>query len=167
VRKGYRPVKIALATNLMDAKLWPPEKIMELYGLRWGIENDIRDMKLRHGLAMLSCKSPDIVRKEIWSGLLAYSCVKLLLGRTGKDPRRLSHKRACAVILQWSAKMAWALTTCLPMLSRQLIMRLSGLTLRRQERPPCPRALVRNTQADYPFLYHTRQQWYVHYLAAA
>lgn len=165
-RKGYRPVEIAVATNLLDATRWPPEKVIELYGLRWGVENDIRDLKLRHGLSMLSCKSSDTVRKEIWSALLAYNCVKLLLSRAGQFPRRLSHKRAGAVILEASMRMAEALTTCLPAMYRELIRRLSRLVLVQQERPPCPRALVRNTQSSYPFLYQSRQAWHARYLAA-
>jgi len=165
-RKGYRPVEIAVATNLLDAAPWPAERIIELYARRWRIENDIRDIKLRHGLTMLSCKSENTVRKEVWSALLAYNSIKVMQRRTGKSPREMSHERSRAMIVEMAATMAHALTTCLPMLHASLLQRLARASLRRQERPPCPRAIVRNTQADYPFLYRTRQQWYAHYLAA-
>lgn len=165
-RKGYRPIEIAVATNLLDATRWPADRIIELYSRRWRIENDIRDLKLRHGLAMLTCKNEETVRKEVWSALLAYNSIKVMQFRTGQNPRALSHERSRAVLLEMAGRMSQALTTCLPNLNQQLLRQLSRLGLKRQERPPCPRALVRNTQADYPFLYRTRQQWYAHYLAA-
>lgn len=165
-RRGYRPVEVAVATTLLDAKQWPAERIIELYSQRWRIENDIRDLKLRHGLAMLTCKSEDTVRKEVWSALLAYNSIKVMQFRTGQNPRALSHERSRAILMEMAGRMAQALTTCLPLLNQQLLRQLTKLGLKRQERPPCPRALVRNTQADYPFLYRTRHQWHAHYLAA-
>lgn len=166
VRKGYRPVTIALATNLLDPEQWPPGRIIEMYALRWRVENDIRDLKLRHGLAMLTCKSEATVRREIWSALLAYNAVKLMQAQTGRSPRELSHERSRAIIVEISGQMAQALTTCLPALNQRLLHRLARTGLKRQERPPCPRALVRSTSNQYPFLCRTRQQWYAHYLAA-
>ena len=165
-RKGYRPVNISIATNLLDAAQWPPSKIIELYALRWRIENDIRDLKLRHGLAMLSCKSEDTVRKEVWSALIACNAVRVMQSKTGQCPRSLSHERCRAILLEACSQMAQALTTCLPMLNKRLLKRIAQCKLKRQERPPCPRALIRNPRTDYPFLNRTRQAWYAHYLAA-
>jgi hypothetical protein len=166
VRKGYRPVVIELASNLLDATKWPADKLVELYALRWRIENDIRDLKLKHGLSMLTCKSEDTVRKEVWSALIAYNCVKVMQAKTGQCPRELSHERSRTIMLEGCSQMARALTSCLPMLFRNLLKSLAQSRIKRQERPPCPRALVRNTNADYPFLYRTRKEWYIHYLAA-
>jgi len=165
-RKGYRTVNISIATNLLDATRWPPNRIIELYALRWRIENDIRDLKLRHGLAMLSCKSENTVRKEVWSALIACNAVRVMQTKTGQCPRSLSHERCRAIILEACSQMAQALTTCLPMLNQRLLKRIGRCRLTKQERPPCPRALIRNPNADYPFLHRSRKEWYAHYLAA-
>jgi len=164
-RKGYRTTNIRIATNLLDATRWPPAKIVELYDLRWRIENDIRDLKLRHGLTMLSCKSEDTVRKEVWSALIACNAIRVMQTKSGKCPRSLSHERCRTIILEACSQMAQALTTCLPMLHERLLKRIAQCRLKRQERPPCPRALIRNPIADYPILYRSREQWYAHYLS--
>lgn len=165
-RKGYRPVEISLATNLMDPVQWPPEKIIELYGLRWLAENDIRDLKLRHGLEMLTCKSEDTVRKEVLSALLAYNVVKVFQVRSGAPPRRLSHERSRAILNEACSAMSHAPTCILPRMYRQLLGSISRARIRKQERPPQPRAIVRNPINAYPVLYRSRQEWYNWYLAA-
>jgi len=165
-RKGYRPVEIALATNLLDPKTWPAAKILSLYALRWLAENDIRDLKLRHGLGLPTGKSEDIVRKEVWSALIAYNVIKVFQKQTGKRPRDLSHERCRAILQETCSAMSRAPTICLPGIHQRLLTQLARAMLRRQERPPQPRAIVRNPIAEYPILYRSRQRWYQTYLAA-
>lgn len=165
-RKGYRPVDIALTTNLMDAVLWPPEKIIALYGRRWLAENDIRDLKLRHGLHLLTCKGEDTVRKEVWSALIAYNAIKIVQKRTGKPPRELSHERCRAILMETCGAMSNAPTTRLPRMHRKMLQQLGRTRLRRQERPPQPRAIVHDPTTSYPILYRSRESWYQHYLTA-
>lgn len=165
-RKGYRPVELALATNLLDPTLWPPKKVLALYAQRWRAENDIRDLKERHGLQLLTCKSEDSVRKEVWSALIAYNVVKVMQKQTGLPPRDLSHERCRAILMETCSAMSRALTTCLPLMHRHMLGQLARARLRRQERPPQPRAIVWNPSAQYPFLYRTRKQWHQRYLAA-
>ncbi|MFV0444051.1 MAG: transposase [Planctomycetaceae bacterium] len=45
----------------------------ELYGHRWNAELDIRSIKQTLGLAHLRCKSPKMVRRELWTTLLGYT----------------------------------------------------------------------------------------------
>jgi hypothetical protein len=165
-RKGYRPVEIALATNLMDAQLWPPRKIIELYGLRWLAENDIRDLKLRHGLGLLTCKKENTLRKEVWSGLLAYNLIKVMQKQTGRAPRELSHERCRAILTEACSCMSHAPTILLPQCYQRMLNQLARARLRRQERSPQPRAIVRDPNGTYPMLYKTRQAWYQRYLDA-
>lgn len=164
VRKGYRPLQLALATNLLDAAEWPADRIVESYLRRWGIENDIRDLKLRHGLELLSAKNPGTVRKEIWSALAAFNAVKVLQSRSGEQPRKLSHERSRTVIVEVSIQMAAAITESLPGLHQRLLARLSNMRLKQSERPPCPRALVRSPQ-KYQLMQTTRKQWLKKYLS--
>lgn len=44
--------------------------IEELYGWRWNGEIDLRNLKTTMAMEHLSCKSPDMVRKEIEAHLL-------------------------------------------------------------------------------------------------
>ncbi len=164
-RKGYRSVLLELATTLLDAELWPVEKILDLYESRWRIEDDIRSLKLKHGLKMLTCKSEDTVRKEVWSALIAYNAVKVLQTQSGQCPRDLSHERSRELISEMNSQAVNELTATLPRIYQRLLKGLAKCRQRRQERPPCPRALAHDPK-EYPLLRITRQQWYANYHAA-
>jgi len=75
-RKGYRPIRLYLFTTLPDTADYSLEKLVQLYGLRWHIELDLRYLKAQMDLAQLEAKSPDMVRKEWLAGLLAYNLVR-------------------------------------------------------------------------------------------
>jgi IS4 transposase len=44
-QRGFRTRHVLVATTLMDAALWPDEKIAELYGHRWQIETCFNHLK--------------------------------------------------------------------------------------------------------------------------
>jgi hypothetical protein len=55
---------------------------------------DIRAIKETLGLDTLRCKSPEMVRKELWTGLLVYNLLRQVIAqsaaRQGVAPRRVS-----------------------------------------------------------------------------
>jgi hypothetical protein len=59
-------------TNL-DAEEFPPEKIKELYRLRWGIETSFRKLKYAVGLASLHSKKKDSILQEVFAKLILYN----------------------------------------------------------------------------------------------
>ena len=67
VQPGYRSSTITIATTLTDAEVYSAEDIAELYGFRWNSELDIRSIKQSMNLAHVRCKSPEMVRKELWT----------------------------------------------------------------------------------------------------
>ena len=92
-RRGYRTINLYLFTTLQ----LPLKKIVELYGLRWCIENDIRDIKACLNLDEISAKTPDMVHKEVVLAHVAYNLVRHVAAIAaeyhGIDPRRVSFKR--------------------------------------------------------------------------
>ncbi|NQT37195.1 MAG: transposase [Planctomycetes bacterium] len=52
------------------------DHLIELYGFRWHSELDIRSIKQTLGLDHVRCKSPSMVRKELWMTLLAYNLIR-------------------------------------------------------------------------------------------
>jgi Transposase DDE domain len=93
-RPGYRTREVVVATTLLDAAAYPKADIAELYGHRWQAELDIRAIKQVLGMDVLSCKTPEMVRKEAWTRLLAYNLARRALAQAAaasKDgPRGLS-----------------------------------------------------------------------------
>lgn len=66
-----------LVTTLLDAKRVPKDELKQLYRRRWQVELGLRHLKTTLGMNQLSCKSPGMVEKEIWTYLLAYNLVRL------------------------------------------------------------------------------------------
>ncbi len=86
--------QVSLITILLDTTIYSSLQILELYGKRWDVELDLRHLKTTLGMDVLRCKTPSMVRKEIYVYLLAYNLLRSLMwlaGSTcGTPPLRLS-----------------------------------------------------------------------------
>ncbi|MDZ4877969.1 MAG: IS4 family transposase ISAcma16 [Chroococcidiopsis cubana SAG 39.79] len=91
---GFRTQRVSLITTLLDTTTYSSLKLVELYGQRWKVELDLRHLKTTLGMDILRCKTPSMVRKEIYAYLLAYNLLRSLMwlaGTTyGVPPLRLS-----------------------------------------------------------------------------
>ena len=68
-----------LITTILCAKTTPAKTIKELYKQRWNIEVDFRNIKSTLGLKSFSCKTPEMVLKEMWVYLLAYNLIRTVM----------------------------------------------------------------------------------------
>jgi len=95
---GFRVESLTVVTSLIDTKKYTPEDIAELYHKRWLVELDIASIKVTLGMDVLRCKSPEMVRKEIWTCLLAYNLIRQTMLQAAKQyklsPRQLSFANA-------------------------------------------------------------------------
>lgn len=93
-RRGYRTKEIIVATTLLDAAAYSEGDISELYGHRWRVELDIRDIKQTLKMDVLRGKTPEMLRREIWAHLLAYNLVRQVMAQAalakGISPRTVS-----------------------------------------------------------------------------
>ena len=100
---GYRTETITIVTTLTDPKAYSREDLAELYGFRWNAELDIRQIKQTLHLDHVRCKSPAMVRRELWVTLLAYNLIRKVMATSAmvhhKRPRQLSFTRACQSLL--------------------------------------------------------------------
>lgn len=103
VQPGFRSETITIATTLTDAKEYSKEDIAELYGFRWNSELDIRSIKESLNLAHVRCKSPEMVRKEVWATLLGYNLIRTTAAAAAllhdKQPRQISFTSTCQFVL--------------------------------------------------------------------
>jgi len=99
---GFRVESLWVVTTLTDACKYPREDIADLYRQRWLAELDIRAIKKTMGMDILRCKSPAMVRREIWTCLLAYNLIRQALleaaYETDRSPRELSFTTAMQTI---------------------------------------------------------------------
>jgi hypothetical protein len=93
-RTGFRPDKFTVATTMTDDTEFPADWIRSVYESRWLVELDIRAVKCSLNMDILRAKTPDMVRTELWSCLLAYNLIRLKMlqscSESGRDPRSLS-----------------------------------------------------------------------------
>jgi hypothetical protein len=110
---GARVEFITVITTLIDARTYPKKAIAKLYGYRWNVELDIRSIKHPLSLDHLRCKTPEMIRRELWVTLLAYNLIRrviaLAASRHDKQPRQVSFTLTCQTIL--STWMLWSTGT--------------------------------------------------------
>ncbi|MDP3267910.1 MAG: IS4 family transposase, partial [Legionella sp.] len=66
-------------TTFFDASLYPKNELYLLYKRRWEVELHLNSIKTVMGMDMLSCKSPEMLRKEIGVYFLAYNIVRTII----------------------------------------------------------------------------------------
>lgn len=94
-----------LVTTLLCSTRTSKDALKALYRDRWHVELDLRNIKTTLGMEMLSCRTPEMVEKEIWVYLLAYNLIRLLMAQAallaGIVPRQLSFKHTLQLWVAW------------------------------------------------------------------
>jgi len=92
-----------MVTTLNCPKNHPKPALKSLYQSRWQVELDIRNIKDTMQMNILSCKTPEMVRKEIWVYLLAYNLIRLMMAQSALladiKPRAISFKHSLQLSL--------------------------------------------------------------------
>jgi hypothetical protein len=68
-------------TTFLDEKKYPKRELAKIYERRWEIEINLRSLKTIMDMDMLSCKTPEMVRKEIGIHFLAYNFIRVIMAR--------------------------------------------------------------------------------------
>jgi hypothetical protein len=101
-QRGFRTRSLLVATTLLDPKETTAAELAELYRARWQAELDLRSLKVTLKMDVLRCQDPEMIRKEIWTHLLAYNLVRGVMAQAaqqaGCKPRELS-LAGCAQLL--------------------------------------------------------------------
>ncbi|RPH74217.1 MAG: IS4 family transposase [Hyphomicrobiales bacterium] len=99
---GFRTESLVVVTTLLNAKKYRREEIADLYRRRWQVELDIEAIKITLGMDVLRCQKPEMVRKEIWTCLLAYNLIRKTMlqaaHRNELSPRQLSFATAVQTV---------------------------------------------------------------------
>jgi hypothetical protein len=105
--KDNRVEQFAVVTTLLDTSI-DGGQIGGLYERRWEGEVDIRSVKSVMKMDVLRCKSPEMVRKEIWAHLLAYNLLRTVMAvaaaESDTEPRKISFKGAKQAVTAFAPK---------------------------------------------------------------
>ncbi len=99
---GFRVRSLVVVTTLNDSQQFSAEDIANLYRQRWQAELDLRSIKSVMQMDILRCKTPDMVRKEIWAHLLAYNLLRSVMCAAAEEHgipvRQVSFKGALQLL---------------------------------------------------------------------
>ena len=106
-QKGFRCRHLLLVTTLLDAQAYRKEELAMAFRCRWHAELDLRSIKNVMQMDVLRCKSPAMVRKEIWMHLLAYNLIRKLMAQAAAEagicPRDISFKGTLQTLVAFAA----------------------------------------------------------------
>lgn len=109
-QRGFRTRVLVIATTLTDPKV-RAEDLAELYRSRWQAELDLRSVKVTLGMDVLRCQSPEMVRKELWTHLLAYNLIRTAMAQVAASSDRRPRELSVAGTVQALAAFAEVLGT--------------------------------------------------------
>jgi hypothetical protein len=105
--KDNRVEQFKVITTILDASI-DGGQIGKLYERRWDGEVDIRSIKSTMKMDVLRCRTPEMVRKEIWTHLLAYNLLRTVMAvaaaENGIEPRQVSFKGAKQAVTAFAPK---------------------------------------------------------------
>jgi hypothetical protein len=159
--RGFRVKRYELVTTLTDPREYPVAELGELYRRRWEAELNLRSVKSSMGMDQLSCKSPEMVRKELWVYVLGYNLVRGVMAQSaavvGVLPRVLSFAGAMQGMCAFGESLLLAARERRAESMRRLWIAVG--THRVGNRPDRvePRAIKRRKK-DFPQLKQPRQQ---------
>lgn len=106
VVRELRAGKRILVTTMLCPNAVPGKALKDLYKSRWHVELDLRSVKTTLGMEMLSCRTPEMAEKELWTHLLAYNLIRMLMLQSARAadvlPRMLSFRHALQLWLTWT-----------------------------------------------------------------
>ncbi len=160
-QRGFRTRVLVVVTTLLDAESFSHAELAGLYRCRWHVELDLRSIKLTLKMDVLRCKTPAMVRKELWGHLLISNLIRGVMAesarRHGVLPRQLSFQGARQMLEGFRVEMNSASPEAIGGLI-EVILRLVS-RLRVGDRPDRyePRERKRRAKA-YPLMQMPRRQ---------
>lgn len=113
---GFRTREVILATTLLDAEIFKAEELAAMYYRRWSVELHIRSLKTQMQMDHLRCKTPEMVRKEIYCHMIGYNlvrCAMLASALKSKlNPWQLSFTGAMQALEEFAASLRLGTTGC-------------------------------------------------------
>jgi hypothetical protein len=158
---GRRTRALTIVTSLTDPKLYTAQDIAELYGFRWNVELDIRAIKQTLHLDHLRCKTPNMVRRELWVTLLAYNLIRKLTATAaavhGKQPRQIGFTLACQTVLSSWMLLATGACRNTRRLWQDALKRIADNEVANRPGRVEPR-VIKRSRHHYPFMHRSRKE---------
>jgi hypothetical protein len=166
-RPGFRSQDLYLFTTLVDQEHYTRNRLIQLYGLRWHVELNLRYVKRTMDLYLLESKSVDIVRKELLAGMIAYNLVRTFILLSANQ------KQCSALALSFSLSLRrvfsfvfddWPVASDIQSRFVKLLIRISKCKLPCREKPRIEPRWVRPRDKTFREFWTPRNQARSHYV---
>lgn len=146
-------------TTILEHKQYNKKELVELYKQRWQVEINLRSIKSVLHMDILTCKTPEMIHKEIAAHMLGYNIIRIIMAeaceRYDSLPNKVSFKGSVQLLNQFmpriSGKSSTAKSYIYQILLSKIVLNKVGNRPGRVE----PRA-VKRRQKPYPKLNNTR-----------
>jgi len=156
---GWRTRTLVVTTTLLDHKRYTKSALEQLYRQRWQGEVDLRSLKSTLQMDVLRCKTPSLVRKEIWTHLLANNLLRNTMSATAErhnvEPRQLSFRATQQLMNAFSALLTTSPLHALDALCHRLFAALAQHPVGNRPNRYEPRKRKRSAK-PYPRMNHSR-----------
>ena len=89
-------------TTLLGHKKYHKKELAKIYEIRWQLEINLKSIKETMNMEMLSCKTPEMARKEIGIHFLAYNFIRIIIAEACAQydaiPNKVSFKGTVQLI---------------------------------------------------------------------
>jgi hypothetical protein len=110
--KGRRTKIVTIVTTLLDPIEFPAADFAELYLQRWRVELFLQEIKQVLKMETLTCRTPEMVQKELCLHLIAYNLIRCLIWEAASRKQvpadRISFKATVAFINEWATLLAFS-----------------------------------------------------------
>jgi hypothetical protein len=152
---GFRTREVVLVTTMLDENLYPADDLAALYRERWHAELDLNSLKTTLQIEHLRCKTPEMMRKELWVHLLAYNLIRQTMADAARQhaslPRYLSFKGALQTMTAFAPYLASCTSSDYHDLMRPLLTAIASHRVGERPNRSEPRAIKRR-RTKYPYL---------------
>ena len=99
---GFRSREVVIITTMLDPCDVSVTELADLYRMRWNNETDFSSLKVTLQMDVLRCKTPELVRKEVWTHVIAYNLIRTVMAqscsRADMLPREISFKATVQIL---------------------------------------------------------------------
>lgn len=159
--RKVRTRTITIATTFTDPQEVCKSDLAELYRRRWQAELNLRSLKTVLQMDVLRCKTPEMVRKEIWAHLLAYNLIRTVMAQAAQtykvEPWRISFKATLQTLKAFALPLLTCTKSKLPEVIDELLLAVARHGVGNRPDRVEPRALKRRPK-PYDLLNKPRDQ---------
>jgi hypothetical protein len=109
-RPGFRVRCLVIATTLLNADEYSKDDLAQADRARCNEELDLRSIKVTMQMDLLRCKTPELVRKETWTHVLAYNLIRTIMAQMASQyriaPRTISFKATIQILQAFQSVIA-------------------------------------------------------------